>query len=47
MWNTNFDEQDRQNELGKFREKFIKGLNKADRILFNIASDEDLSLIHI
>lgn len=43
MWNTNFDEQDRQNELGKFREKFIKGLNKADRILFNIASDEDSS----
>ncbi len=43
MWNRDFEEQDRQNEIGEFRTKFVKGLNKGTAILFNIALGEDSS----
>lgn len=43
MWNRDFNQQERENEIREFRKKFVKGLNKADTILFNIALAEDVS----
>lgn len=41
MWNTDFDQQERQRDIGKFNDKFFKGLNKADSLLLNIALGGD------